>query len=93
MISQLKSNSVIWTQGKRTKLTELDSEPSAYREVSLLLYGKNKTLKIAKFVGIIKGLGQVAVVVVKEKRKKTRYLVSTNIHLPALDVVKYYARR
>ena len=93
MISQLKSNSVIGIQGKRTKVTELDSRSSAYREVSLPLYGKNKTLKIAKFIGTIKGLGQVAVVVVKEKRKKTRYLVSTNIYLPALEVVKYYAKR
>ncbi len=31
--------------------------------------------------------------VVKEKRKKTRYLVSTNIYLPALEILKYYARR
>jgi len=93
MISQLKSNSVIEVKGKRTKVTELNSQTCAYREVSLLLYGKNKILKIAKFIGSIKGLGQVAVVVVKEKRKKTRYLISTNIHLPALDVVKYYAKR
>ena len=93
MISQLKSNSVIGIQEKRTKVTELDSRSSVYREVSLPLYGKNKTLKIAKFIGTIKGLGQVAVVVVKEKRKKTRYLVSTNIYLPALEVVKYYAKR
>jgi hypothetical protein len=93
MISQLKSNSVIWIKGKRTHVTELDSQSAAYREISLPLYGKNKTLKIAKFIGIIKGLGLVAVVVVKEKRKKTRYLVSTNLHLPALEVVKYYAKR
>ena len=33
------------------------------------------------------------VVVVKEKRKKPHYLVSTNLHLSALDVVKYYAKR
>ena len=93
MISQLKSNSVIWREGKRTKVTELASQTSAYREISLSLYGKNKTLKIAKFIGTIQGLGKVAVVVVKEKRKKTRYLVSTNIYLPALDIVKYYAKR
>ena len=66
---------------------------SAYREVSLFFYGKNKTLKIARFVGIIQGLGKVAVVVVKEKRKKPSYLVSTNLHLSALDIVKYYAKR
>jgi SRSO17 transposase len=93
MISQMKSNAVIWRAGKRTKVTELDSETSAYREISLSLYGKNKTLKIAKFIGTIQGLGKVAVVVVQEKRKKTRYLVSTNIYLPALEIVKYYAKR
>jgi transposase len=38
-------------------------------------------------------LGKGAVVVVKEKRKKTSYLVSTNLHLSALDIVKYYAKR
>jgi hypothetical protein len=57
------------------------------------LYGKKKTIKVAKFIGVIKGLGKIAVVVVKEKRKKTHYLISTNIHLPAIDVVRYYARR
>jgi len=93
MISQLKSNSVIIREGKRTKVTEFDSRTGAYREVSLSLYGKNKTLKITKFIGTIPGLGLVALVVVKEKRKKTRYLVSTNIYLPALEIVKYYARR
>jgi len=41
----------------------------------------------------IQGLGKVAVVVVKEKRKKPVYLVCTNIHLPAIDVIKYYAKR
>ena len=30
---------------------------------------------------------------VKEKRKKPSYLVCTNIHLPAIDVIKYYAKR
>jgi len=93
MISQLKSNSVIIREGKRTKVTEFASQTDAYREVSLSIYGKNKILKIAKFIGTIQGLGQVAVVVVKEKRKKTRYLISTNIYLPALEIVKYYAKR
>jgi SRSO17 transposase len=93
MISQLKSNSVIWLHGKRTKVTELDAKASAYREVSLPLYGKSKAVKIAKFIGLIKGLGLVAVVVVQEKRKKTRYLVSTNLLLPALEVLKFYAQR
>ena len=39
------------------------------------------------------GLGKGAVVVVKEKRKKTSYLVSTNLHLSALDIIRYYAKR
>jgi len=93
MISQLKSNSVLWISGKHTKVTTLSSLPSAYREISLLLYGKNKTLKIARFVGVVKGFGKVAVVVVKEKRKKTCYLVSTNLHLSPLDIIRYYANR
>jgi SRSO17 transposase len=93
MISQLKSTSVLWMDGKKTKVTTLSTLDSAYREVSLFLYGKNKTLKIARFVGTIKGLGKVAVVVVKEKRKKTSYLVSTNLHLSAIDIIKYYAKR
>lgn len=93
MISQLKSSSVLWMNGERTKVTTLSTITSAYREVSLFLYGKNKTLKIARFVGTIQGLGKVAVVVVKEKRKKTSYLVSTNLHLSALDIIKYYAKR
>jgi len=66
---------------------------SVYREVSLFLYGKEKTVKIARFVGIIQGLGQVAVIVVKEKQKKACYLVSTNLYLSALDIVNYCARR
>ncbi len=93
MISQLKSTSVLWMDGKKTKVATLSNLSSAYREVSLFLYGKNKTLKIARFVGTIQGLGKVAVVVVKEKRKKTSYLVSTNLHLSALDIIKYYAKR
>jgi hypothetical protein len=93
MISQLKTTSVLFMNGKKTKITTLSTINSAYREVSLFVYGKNKTLKIARFVGIIQGLGKVAVVVVKEKRKKTSYLVSTNLHLSALDIVKYYAKR
>ena len=93
MISQLKSNSVIVLNGKRTKLTHLEANPWAYREICLPLYGKKKTIKVAKFIGVIKDLGTVAVVVVKEKRKKPHYLISTSIHLPAIDVVKYYAKR
>jgi hypothetical protein len=93
MISQLKSNSVVWVKGQRTPVAELASRTSAFREVSVFLYGKNKRLKIAKFTAVVKGLGLVAVVIVKEKRKKTRYLVSTNFLLPALEVVKFYAHR
>lgn len=93
MISQLKSSSVLWMEGKKTKVTALSTIASTYREVSVFVYGKNKTLKIARFVGVIQSLGNVAVVVVKEKRKKTFYLVSTNLHLSALDIIKYYAKR
>ena len=93
MISQLKSNSVLWIRGKKTNVTRLLDLGSSYREASLFVYGKTKTLRIAKFIGDIKGLGKVAVVVVKEKRKKPSYLVCTNIHLPAIDVIKYYAKR
>ena len=93
MISQLKSNSVIWIQGKRTHVSTLAATWPSFREVSLCLYGKHKTLTIAKVIGAIKGLGNVAVVIVKERKKKTCYLVSTNTHLPAIDIVKYYAKR
>ena len=93
MISQLKSNSVLWIEGKRTRVKSLVALRSAYREVTVFVYGKNKTLNLARFVGTIQGLGKVALVVVKEKRKKPCFLISTNLHLCALDVVKYYARR
>jgi IS4 transposase len=74
-------------------VTSLLDLASSYREISLFVYGETKTLHIAKFIGDIKGLGKVAVVVVREKRKKPIYLVCTNIHLPAIDVIKYYAKR
>jgi len=93
MISQLKSNSVLWIQGVKTHVTRLLDRTSSYREVSLCVYGKTKTLRVAKFIGDIQGLGKVAVVVVNEKRKKPIYLVCTNIHLPAIDIIKYYAKR
>jgi hypothetical protein len=93
MISQLKSNSVLWVHGKKINVTTLLDLFSSFREISLFVYGKNKTLRIAKFIGDIKGVGKVAVVVVKEKRKKPIYLVCTNIHLPAIDIIKYYAKR
>jgi hypothetical protein len=93
MISQLKSNSVLGIHGKRTKVTALLTLVSSYWEVSVFVYGKAKRLHIARFVGEIKDLGKVAVVVVKEKRKKPFYLVCTNLHLPAIDVVRYYAKR
>jgi hypothetical protein len=93
MISQLKSNSVLWIHGKKTNVTALLDSVSSYREISLLVYGKTKMLRIAKFIGDLKGIGKVAVVVVKEKRKKPVYLVCTSIHLSAIDVIKYYAKR
>ncbi len=93
MISQLKSNSVLWIHGKKTSVATLLDLVSSYREVTLFVYGRTKALHIAKFIGDIKGLGKVAVVVVKEKRKKPIYLVCTNIHLPAIDIIKYYAKR
>jgi hypothetical protein len=93
MISQLKSNSVLWIRGKKTNVTSLLDLVSSYREISVFVYGKNQTLRLAKFIGNIKGLGKVAVVVVREKRKKAIYLVCTNIHLSAIDIIKYYAKR
>jgi hypothetical protein len=93
MISQLKSNSVLWIHGKKTNVTGLWDLAPSYREVSLFVYGKTKTLRMAKFIGDIKGVGKVAVVGVKEKRKKPIYLVCTNIHLPAINIIKYYAKR
>jgi len=93
MISQLRANSVLFLDGKQTKVTTLSTFRSAYREVSLSFYGKQRTLQIARFAGLIKNFGKVAVVVVKEKRKKPRYLVSTNLHLSALDILRYYAKR
>jgi SRSO17 transposase len=93
MISQLKSNSVLWMDGKKTNVKSLLDLGSSYREVSLFVYGKTKTLRIARFIGDIKTLGKVAVVVVKEKRKKPTYLVCTNIHLAAIDIIKYYSKR
>jgi SRSO17 transposase len=93
MISQLRCNSVIVIKGKRTPIKELASRSEAYRKISISLYGKEKTLNLAKWIGTIKGIGKVAMVVVKEKGKKTHYLVSTNLYLPALEIVKYYAKR
>jgi transposase len=93
MISQLRANSVLFLDGKQTKVTTLSTFSSAYREVCLSFYGKQRTLQIARFAGLIKNFGKVAVVVVKEKRKKPRYLVSTNLHLSALDILRYYAKR
>jgi len=93
MISQLRSNSILWIHGKKTNMTSLLDPVSSYRKVSLFVYGKTRTLHIARFIGDIKDLGKVAVVVVKEKRKKPVYLVCTNIHLPAIEIIKYYAKR
>jgi transposase len=93
MISQLRSNSAFFIDGKRTKVTTLSTIRSAYQEISLPFYGKYRTLEIARFIGLMKDFGKVAIVVVKEKRKKPRYLVSTNLHLSAFDIIKYYAKR
>jgi len=93
MISQLRSNAIVFIDGNRTKVTTLSTLRSAYRELSVFFYGKHRTLQVARFVGLIKNFGKVAIVVVKEKRKKPRYLVCTNLHLSALDIVKYYTKR
>ena len=70
MISQLRSNSAFFIDGKRTKVITLSTLRSAYQELSLPFYGKHRTLKIARFIGLIKDFGKVAIVVVKDKRKK-----------------------
>jgi hypothetical protein len=93
MISQLKSNATLLVGGKSVHVKKLAAQPTSFREFSLSLYGKNKTLKIKKIIGDIKGFGKVALVIVQEKRKKPRFLISTNTHLSALDVVRYYAKR
>jgi hypothetical protein len=92
MISQLKSNGTIRLLGKSVPVQHLAADPGAYREIALSIYGKNKTLKIKKIIGEVKDFGKVALVIVQEKRK-SRFLISTNTHLPALDVVRYYAKR
>jgi hypothetical protein len=93
MISQLKSNATLLVEGKSIQAKKLAAQRSLYRELTLSLYGKNITLKIKKVLGEKKGFGKVALVIVQEKRKKPRFLISTNIHLSALDVVRYYAKR
>lgn len=92
MISQLKSNGTIRLLGKSVPVQHLAADPGSYREIALSIYGKNKTLKIKKIIGEVKDFGKVALVIVQEKRK-SRFLISTNTHLPALDVVRYYAKR
>jgi Transposase DDE domain len=93
MISQLKSNATLIVEEKPIHVKTLADQKNGYREFSLPLYGKNKTLKIKKVLGQKKGFGKVALVIVKEHRKKPRFLISTNIYLSALDVVRYYAKR
>jgi hypothetical protein len=93
MISQLKSNATLLVDGKSVRVKLLADQKMGYREFSLSLYGKNKTLKIKKVLGEKKDFGKVAMVIVKENRKKPYFLISTNIYLPALDVVRYYAKR
>ena len=93
MISPLKSNATLIMEGQSVPVKKLAAQKVLYRESSLPLYGKNKTLKIKKILGEKKGLGKVALVIVKEHRKKPQFLISTNTHLSALDVVRYYAKR
>ena len=93
MISQLKSNATLLVDGRSVPVKKLAAQKVLYLESSLTLYGKNKTLKIKKILGEKKGLGKVALVIVKEHRKKPQFLISTNTHLAALDVVRYYAKR
>lgn len=93
MISQLKSNGTLIVGGKSVQIKKLAAQHTLFREFSLSLYGKNKTLKIKKIIGDIKGFGKVALVIVHEKKKNPRFLISTNTHLAAIDVVRYYAKR
>jgi hypothetical protein len=51
MISQLKSNATLLMEDNSVHVKSLADQPTAYREVSLPLYGKNKTLKIKKILG------------------------------------------
>jgi len=51
MISQLKSNATLLVGGKSVHVKSLADQPDSYREVSLPLYGKNKTLKMKKVLG------------------------------------------
>ena len=46
MISQLKSNATLLVDGKSVRVKLLADQKMGYREFSLSLYGKNKTLKI-----------------------------------------------
>lgn len=93
IISQLKSSSVLWIDGKKTKVTTLLARTSSYRAVCLRVYGKTRMLHVAQFIADIKEVGTVAVVVATEKRKKPVYVVSTNLHLSAIDMITYYAKR
>jgi hypothetical protein len=51
MISQLKSNATLMMGKKSVPVKKLAAQPGLYREFSLSLYGKNKTLKIKKILG------------------------------------------
>jgi hypothetical protein len=93
MISQLKSNATLLVGTQSVPVKKLADQKTLYREYSLPLYGKIKRLKIQKVSGEKKGFGKVALVIVKENRKKPRFLISTNTHLSPLDVVRYYAKR
>jgi hypothetical protein len=78
---------------RRRKIRLCGITQNSYREISISLYGKTRPLRLAKFIGKSNGLGKVAIVGIKEKRGKPLYLVSTNLYLSAIDVLKYYDKR
>ena len=43
----LKSSLALWIKGNRTSVMEIDAFSSAFGEISVLRYGKNKILWIA----------------------------------------------
>jgi len=69
MISQLKSNSVVWVRKRERPLPILLLDPQPFASFGLPVW-KIK-VKDSQFTAVVKDLGLVAVVIVKEKRKKT----------------------